>query len=94
MLLAEGLKFSNRLKAANKKHTLRVVKGEKHAWDCPPPMTPKESVFVEYQEAIENMASWFGKKCETDTESLRSMKLKRAVFKRPKYLSYNTWSGW
>ncbi|EKJ70699.1 hypothetical protein FPSE_09209 [Fusarium pseudograminearum CS3096] len=94
MLLAEGLKFSNRLKAAGKQFTLRIVEGERHAWDCPPPMTPKESVMTEYQVAVETIASWFGKKCETDTESLRSMKLKRAVFKRPKYLSYNTWSGW
>jgi acetyl esterase/lipase len=93
MLLAEGLKFSNRLKAANKKFTLRIVEGERHAWDCPPPMSPKESVAIEYQEAVETMASWFGQKCETDTESMRSMRLKRPVLKRPKYLSFKTWSG-
>ncbi|KAM6515881.1 Abhydrolase-3 domain-containing protein [Fusarium falciforme] len=93
MLLAEGLKFTNRLKAAEKRFTMRLVAGERHAWDCPPPMSPKESVSIEYQEAVEAMASWFGKKCETDTESMRSMKLKRPTLRRPKYLSFKSWSG-
>ncbi|EXK23659.1 hypothetical protein FOMG_19580 [Fusarium oxysporum f. sp. melonis 26406] len=62
MLLSEGLRFSNRLQAAGKQSTLRLVKGERHAWDRPPPVFPKESVAIEYQEATTTMRSWFAKK--------------------------------
>lgn len=90
MLLAEGMRFANRLGAAEKSFSVRVVEGEKHGWDNPPPMTPKESVNVEYQQAAESIASWLGRNCETDTESMSSMKTKRPRLKRPKYLSFRS----
>lgn len=93
MLLIEGRRFATRLAGAGKPFTMRLVKGEKHAWDNPLPMAPKESVGVEYQEAVQTIASWLGRDCETDTESMRSMKLKRPTLKRPKYLSFKSWSG-
>lgn len=93
MLLSEGKEFAKRLREAGKSFTMRVVEGEKHAWDGPPPMTPKASVAVEYQEAVQTMASWLGRDCETDTESMKSMRLKRPTLKRPKYLSFKSWSG-
>lgn len=93
MLLAEGMRFSHRLEAAKKPFSLRFVEGEKHAWDCPLPMAPKESVGIEYQEAVQAIAGWLGDKCETDHESIRSMRTKKPILKRPKYLSLKTWSG-
>lgn len=93
MLLAEGRKFADRLSDAGRPFTLRVVEGEKHGWDNPPPMAPKESVGIEYTEAVESMASWLGRKCETDTESMRSMKMKRPLLKRPKFSSFRSWSS-
>ncbi|CAM1511161.1 Fc.00g086740.m01.CDS01 [Cosmosporella sp. VM-42] len=93
MLLAEGKRFADRLTEADKPHNLRVVEGEKHGWDNPPPMAPKESVGVEYGEAVQAMAGWLGRDCETDRESMRSMKTKRPILKRPKYLSFRSWSS-
>ncbi|KAH7160227.1 Alpha/Beta hydrolase protein [Dactylonectria estremocensis] len=93
MLLLEGRRFATRLAEAGKTFTMRLVKGEKHAWDNPLPMAPKESVVVEYQEAVQTIASWLGRDVETDRESMRSMKLKRPIFSRPKYLSFKSWSG-
>lgn len=93
MLLAEGRRFTDRLSEARKQFTMRLVEGEKHGWDNPPPMAPKESVNVEYAEATQAMASWMGRDCETDRESMRSMKTKKPLLKRPKYLSFKTWSG-
>lgn len=91
MLLAEGLRFAERMKGQEKHHTVRIVRGEKHGWDKPPPMTPKESVDMEYQEAIEAIGKTIGKKCETDTASMASsIKKKRIAFKRPSYLSFRS----
>lgn len=58
MLLAEGHSFADRLKDAGKDITVRVVEREKHAWDKPPPMWPKESVHVEYSHAQESVRRW------------------------------------
>ncbi|KAI0023011.1 Alpha/Beta hydrolase protein [Xylariomycetidae sp. FL0641] len=59
MLLAEGRLFAERMEAQRKKVTVRVVEGEKHAWDKPLPLAPKESVANEYKEAIEAVKSWW-----------------------------------
>lgn len=93
MLLAEGMAFADRIKAAGKPVCVRVVKGERHAWDKPPPMAPKESVGVEYNEAVQSIAGWLGRDCETDRESMRSMKTKQPTLRRPKYLSFKSWSS-
>ncbi|KAM0277358.1 hypothetical protein ACHAQH_005874 [Verticillium albo-atrum] len=58
MLLTEGLKFADSLREAGVTVTSRVVLGEKHAWDKPPPFAPKASVSVEYQAAIVAMRHW------------------------------------
>ncbi|KAL7629172.1 hypothetical protein AAE478_000691 [Parahypoxylon ruwenzoriense] len=58
MLLAEGQAFAQRARARGKSINVRVVGGEKHAWDKPPPMAPKESVEVEYGEAVEAIKAW------------------------------------
>ncbi|CRK45369.1 hypothetical protein BN1723_006596 [Verticillium longisporum] len=58
MLLTEGLKFADNLREAGVTVTSRVVLGEKHAWDKPPPFAPKASVSVEYQAAIVAMRHW------------------------------------
>lgn len=87
MLLAEGQAFARRLSQLDKPFTFRLVEGEQHGWDCPPPMAPKESVHVEYGEAINVIASWLGTKRETDSESMKSMKTKRPILKRPSYLA-------
>lgn len=93
MLLAEGMRFAHRLEANKKTHSVRFVEGEKHAWDCPLPMAPKESVGIEYQEAVQSIARWLGDNCETDHESIRSMRTKKPTLRRPKYMSLKTWSG-
>ena len=87
MVLAEGVRFANRLEALDMNVTMRVVEGERHAWDNPPPMAPKESVIVEYGEATQSMARWLGQEHDTDRESMSSMRTKRPRLKRPKYLS-------
>ena len=91
MLLAEGLRFAKRLESAQKHFTCRIVEGEKHGWDCPPPMSPKESVTVEYGEAMQTLGKCLGQKnCDVDSASMSSMKTKRPTLKRPKYLSFRS----
>ena len=90
MLLAEGMRFARRLEDRKRKHTVRVVENEKHGWDNPLPMAPKESVGIEYGEATQAMASWLGTDCGSDTASMSSMKTKRPLLKRPKYLSFRS----
>ncbi|GAB0133773.1 hypothetical protein EsDP_00002170 [Epichloe bromicola] len=71
MLLAEGIRFTQRLEHHNKPYTVRIVEGEGHGWDKPPPMAPKESVFIEYGKATDSIARWLGRGCETDKESIK-----------------------
>ncbi|CAJ2501875.1 Uu.00g047280.m01.CDS01 [Anthostomella pinea] len=59
MLLAEGLIFAERIGDQGKPVTVRVVEGAKHAWDKPLPLSPKDTVAVEYKETIEILKSWF-----------------------------------
>lgn len=93
MLLAEGLRFVNRLKLQGKEFKHRIVEGERHGWDNPPPLNPKESVYVEYGEATNAIASWLGTSGDTDQESLASMRTKRPRLKRPKYMSLRALSA-
>ncbi|TQN66128.1 putative alpha/beta hydrolase [Colletotrichum shisoi] len=58
MLLLEGQGFAHRATSRGRRVTTRLVKAEKHAWDKPPPFTPKESVMVEYNEAIASIKEW------------------------------------
>ncbi|KAL7422514.1 hypothetical protein Q5752_003162 [Cryptotrichosporon argae] len=60
MLLHEGLDFAERLQKRGKTVTVRVVKGEQHGWDKPPPVRPKPSVGEEYAEAVGFMAKLVG----------------------------------
>jgi acetyl esterase/lipase len=60
MLLAEGRLFAERLENRGKKISVRVVEGEKHAWDKPLPLGPKNTVAFEYDIAIEAIKSWYG----------------------------------
>ncbi|OAA44425.1 Alpha/beta hydrolase fold-3 [Metarhizium rileyi] len=92
MLLAEGIRFADRLEQHNMPFTLRIVEGEGHAWDKPPPMTPKESVFVEYSKATESIARWLGRNYETDQESTSSLRTRRPRFRRPRHLSIRSQS--
>lgn len=87
MLLAEGVRFAERLEQNDKPFTVRIVEGEGHAWDKPPPMGPKESVFVEYGKATDSIARWLGRARETDTESTSSLRAKRPRFRRPRHLT-------
>ncbi|KAI8631956.1 Alpha/Beta hydrolase protein [Xylariaceae sp. FL1651] len=59
MLLAEGQLFAERLENRGKKISVRVVEGEKHAWDKPLPLGPKDTVSFEYDIAIAAIKSWF-----------------------------------
>ncbi|KAI9167221.1 Arylesterase [Paramyrothecium foliicola] len=93
MLLAEGIRFANRLEAMGKTFSMRIVEGERHGWDNPPPIAPKESVGTEYGEAIQAIASWLGQSGDTDQESINSMKTKRPRLRRPKYLSLRSRSA-
>ena len=90
MLLAEGLRFAKRLETLGKDFSCRIVEGEQHGWDNPPPMAPKESVFQEYEAATNSIANWLGCSHDTDRDSIRSMKTKRPILKRPKYLSFRS----
>jgi acetyl esterase/lipase len=90
MLLAEGMRFAQRLQTLDKPLTMRIVEGERHGWDNPPPMAPKESVTTEYAEAVQAIASWLGQSGDTDRESINSMKTKRPRLVRPKYLSFRS----
>ncbi|OLN96194.1 putative alpha/beta hydrolase [Colletotrichum chlorophyti] len=58
MLLLEGQIFAERLRNRGRRISTRVVEGEKHAWDKPPPFTPKPSVISEYNEAIASIKQW------------------------------------
>ncbi|KAF6819869.1 arylacetamide deacetylase [Colletotrichum plurivorum] len=58
MLLLEGRKFVERLESRGRRISTRLVAEEKHAWDKPPPFTPKDSVVVEYDEAIAAVREW------------------------------------
>ncbi|KKA27654.1 hypothetical protein TD95_001259 [Thielaviopsis punctulata] len=58
MLLAEEFRFIDRLKAANKDVSHRIVLDEKHAWDKPMPVAPKPSVFEEYRAALDEAKRW------------------------------------
>jgi len=93
MLLAEGIRFAKRLQHHDMPFSVRVVEGESHGWDKPPPMAPKESVNVEYGEATQAMARWLRQDCETDRESMSSMRTKRPRIRRPKYLSFRSRSA-
>jgi len=59
MLLAEGKLFAERLENRGKQFSVRVVEGEKHAWDKPLPLGPKITVAFEYDIALEAIRSWF-----------------------------------
>lgn len=62
MLLAEGRRFVDRLRARGKRDVgYRVVEGAKHAWDKPLPFSPPENLGVEYGEAVRVMAGWIGR---------------------------------
>ncbi|KAM4064701.1 alpha/beta hydrolase fold domain-containing protein [Hirsutella rhossiliensis] len=93
MLLAEGVRFAQRLQCHDKSFSIRIVDGEAHAWDKPPPMAPKESVNVEYGEATQAMARWLGRDCETDRESSSSKRARRMHMRRPRYLSFRSRSS-
>ncbi|KAM0327186.1 hypothetical protein ACHAQA_006318 [Verticillium albo-atrum] len=69
MLLTEGLKFADSLREAGRLVTSRVVLGEKHAWDKPPPFAPKESMSIEYQAAIMAMRHWVNEDGEKLTKA-------------------------
>ncbi|KAI1383376.1 Alpha/Beta hydrolase protein [Hypoxylon trugodes] len=58
MLLAEGQEFTRKIIARGKQANVRVVNGEPHAWDKLSTITPKESVGIEYDAAIEAMKEW------------------------------------
>ncbi|KAI2641210.1 Alpha/Beta hydrolase protein [Xylaria nigripes] len=60
MLLAEGKAFADRLKNRGRRVCVRIVEGEKHAWDKPRPLSPKPTVVSEYDSAIASVRSWFG----------------------------------
>ena len=93
MLLAEGVRFAQRLHFHEKSFSLRVVDGEAHAWDKPPLIAPKENVNVEYGEATQAMARWLGRACEADKDSVTSKRSKRSRMLRPKYLSLRSRSA-
>ncbi|KAI1498170.1 Alpha/Beta hydrolase protein [Biscogniauxia marginata] len=61
MLLAEGKLFAERIAGRGKPVSVRVVEGEKHAWDKPLPLAPKQSVAAEYEKAIEAIRTWLEK---------------------------------
>jgi acetyl esterase/lipase len=58
MLRAEGHRFVNRLQDRGKEVTSRVVMGERHAWDKPPPLLQKRSAAVEYTATIAYAKGW------------------------------------
>ncbi|KAI0003150.1 Alpha/Beta hydrolase protein [Xylariaceae sp. FL0662B] len=58
MLLTEGIVFAERLRTRGKTISVSVVNGEKHAWDKPPPLAPKETVGLEYGIAVGKMKEW------------------------------------
>jgi putative ergosteryl-3beta-O-L-aspartate hydrolase len=58
MLRAEAHAFVERLRDRGREVTARVVEGERHAWDKPPPMWQKPSALVEYTAAIARIKGW------------------------------------
>ncbi|KAI2614386.1 Alpha/Beta hydrolase protein [Hypoxylon fragiforme] len=60
MALAEGHAFEKRMMTGGKPVSVRVVDGERDAWDKPPPIEPKKSVALEYGKAIELISTWLG----------------------------------
>ncbi|KAI0875972.1 Alpha/Beta hydrolase protein [Hypoxylon argillaceum] len=61
MLLAEGRLFAERLEGRGRQVSVRVVEGEKHAWDKPLPLGPKDTVMFEYDISIAAIKSWIEK---------------------------------
>ena len=61
MLLAEGKLFAERLEKKGKDVSVRLLEGEKHAWDKPMPLAPKESVAFEYDISVAAMKRWLDK---------------------------------
>ena len=55
MLTEEGKIFGERLRANGRLAEMRIVSGEKHAFDKPPPMTLKQSANIEYHAAITSL---------------------------------------
>lgn len=93
MLLSEGLQFVNRLQSHKLQVTHRIVEGERHGWDNPPPLMPKDSVYVEYGEATTSIANWLGTNADTDKDSLTSLRGKRPKLKRPVFASLRALSS-
>jgi len=60
MLEQEAARFRDRLESMGKMVSWRLVKEEKHGWDKPPPLTVKDSVAIEYEQAAMNMKRWLG----------------------------------
>ncbi|ORY64964.1 Alpha/Beta hydrolase protein [Pseudomassariella vexata] len=58
MLLAEGQRFAERLKAQGKEVSVRVVEKEKHGWDKTPTLFAKQNIKVEYAHAINVLTGW------------------------------------
>lgn len=93
MLLAEGKRFYERLQESKLQVTCRIVEGERHGWDNPPPLVVKESVYVEYGEATESIGNWLGTGADTDKDSLTSLRGKRPKLKRPIFASLRALSS-
>ncbi|WWD02037.1 hypothetical protein V865_000075 [Kwoniella europaea PYCC6329] len=58
MLRAEGMDFVDRLQKMGKDVDWNEIKGEKHGWDKPPPLYPKDSVGREYKRIFEVAKKW------------------------------------
>ncbi|KAI1437947.1 Alpha/Beta hydrolase protein [Xylaria sp. CBS 124048] len=59
MLLAEGKLFAERIEQRGRRVDVRVVEGERHAWDKPLPFRPKDTAVFEYDVAISALRGWF-----------------------------------
>ncbi|KAL1879694.1 hypothetical protein VTK73DRAFT_6869 [Phialemonium thermophilum] len=78
MLLPEALTFAERLNSAHKSVIVRIVAKEKHAWDKPPPIQPKESMAIEYAAAIETLRHCLKHAEENNDQTAHFSKLIRA----------------
>lgn len=58
MLLQEGEDFAARLEGLGLEHMVRVVQGEKHAFDKPPPVGFKAVTGKEYGAAVQSIKGW------------------------------------
>ncbi|WVQ68601.1 uncharacterized protein L199_006810 [Kwoniella botswanensis] len=58
MLRAEGMDLVDRLQKMGKDVDWNEIKGEKHGWDKPPPLYPKDSVGREYKRIFEVAKKW------------------------------------